>query len=550
MLELCRSDTSPKANIAEMRAAENECFTILERELKQLGFPGQQVERHRISAQIERHPYFSQLHYTKTSRRPRGLSAAEAYAGRSNLVCILPGQGESTAKNGIALNAHIDVVAPFFPPSVSKGIVHGRGACDDKGPVASIVGALKLVSELCGRQGVCLRQNVVAMFVIDEESGGNGSLSLALDKDLKEFYNTVLVGECTGLRLHPANRGAVWYRAEMKGASAASLFELFAFVNEELEKEGTAIRAESYHPLFPERPVQTCHGILGGFGEHPSRICAEVRFTVRCGHSPSPETEHLIKDCLAAGLGMYIGAYGDKTKVMDPATGRPVVSRHYEVKHVRAGFRVKVFGAAGHMGAIRERDGALTKAAYMVRSLVASKRKLETMNRQLVKLELDATTGNSLVLEGGQGFVPTHTMEEIMDRLRSAAERGVASYLRECGSKESTGVRVEMSFEKLHNEAYASDPKSAPVSTALAASRICGLPQTTPLRGWAVSCDARLFAKQNPGLTVLTFGPGQLAFAHSDQEQISLEEVRKAAEFIAVFLLKQTGMGNLKLATT
>jgi len=56
-----------------------------------------------------------------------------------------------------------------------------------------------------------------------------------------------------------------------------------------------------------------------------------------------------------------------------------------------------------------------------------------------------------------------------------------------------------------------------------------------------VSCDARLFATEYPEMQVLTFGPGQLAFAHSDQEQIALNEIRVSAEFMAVFLLKQTG---------
>ena len=40
---------------------------------------------------------------------------------------------------------------------------------------------------------------------------------------------------------------------------------------------------------------------------------------------------------------------------------------------------------------------------------------------------------------------------------------------------------------------------------------------------------------------VLTFGPGQLVYAHSDREQIALDELRAAAEFLAVFLLRQTG---------
>jgi acetylornithine deacetylase/succinyl-diaminopimelate desuccinylase-like protein len=42
-------------------------------------------------------------------------------------------------------------------------------------------------------------------------------------------------------------------------------------------------------------------------------------------------------------------------------------------------------------------------------------------------------------------------------------------------------------------------------------------------------------------MPVLTFGPGQLAHAHSDQEQVKLADVRAAAEFLAMFLLRQTG---------
>jgi acetylornithine deacetylase/succinyl-diaminopimelate desuccinylase-like protein len=42
-------------------------------------------------------------------------------------------------------------------------------------------------------------------------------------------------------------------------------------------------------------------------------------------------------------------------------------------------------------------------------------------------------------------------------------------------------------------------------------------------------------------LPVLTFGPGRLVHAHSDSEQIAIDEIREAVEFLAVFLLRQTG---------
>jgi acetylornithine deacetylase/succinyl-diaminopimelate desuccinylase-like protein len=101
-----------------------------------------------------------------------------------------------------------------------------------------------------------------------------------------------------------------------------------------------------------------------------------------------------------------------------------------------------------------------------------------------------------------------------------------------------------MAYEKLHNVAFDGDPESSSVRNAIAAARTCGLWKEEPVLGWTVSCDARLFATEYPGMQVLTFGPGQLAFAHSDQEQIELEEIRAAAEFLAVFLLRQTGTGG------
>ena len=141
--------------------------------------------------------------------------------------------------------------------------------------------------------------------------------------------------------------------------------------------------------------MQTCHGIIGPFGEHPSRICGEVSFTVRFDRPPGEPTELLVRDCLEAGLASYIGLYGDKTKVTDPATGKPMVARHYDFRREGDGFRVDVHGATGHMGAIRERDGAITKMAHLVRSLVASKAKLEASAGARVVRACPATAGQT-----------------------------------------------------------------------------------------------------------------------------------------------------------
>ena len=549
LLGLCRIDTTPKPEVKRMAAAEDGCFRILERELGGLGFAGARLERRPVNPAIQRHPNYSLLHFTKTADRPKGLSAEETYAGRSNLLYFIPGNGAAARGQSVAVNAHVDVVAPYFPPRVQGRVVFGRGSCDDKGPVVSLVGALKVLSEVMAGAGLAWNRNVLAMLVVEEETGGNGSLALAIDRQLKKLYESILVGECTGLRFHPANRGAVWYRAELKAPPGISPLELFAFINEEFEREGAALRAESRHELFPQRPVQTCHGILGPYGEHPSRICGGAAFRVCFARKPDAKLETLVRDCLEAGLAGYVGLYGDKTRVTDPATGKPMVARHYEFRRRGQGFEVAVYGATGHMGAIRERDGAITKLAHLVRSLVFSKARIEAAARGPVRLELDGEpvkgSAGALVLEGGQGFVPTHTMDEVMTRLRQAAARGAENYLRRLGRSERGGDVVSVAYEKLHNAAFDGDVDSATVRHAISAAQACGLWKEEPIRGWTVSCDARLFATEYPGMEVLTFGPGQLAFAHSDQEQISLKELRRAVEFLAVFLLLQTGTVQL-----
>ncbi len=542
LVELCAINTTPNPDVAVMRQAEAQCFDILERELRPLAFAGARLERRAINPAIQHHRYYSLLHFTKTARRPKGLKPEQAYAGRSNLLYLIPGEKRTSSgvAQSVAVNAHVDVVAPYFPPTVKRGVVFGRGACDDKGPVVSLVAALRVLAQLLSKHGLRPQRNIVAMFVIEEETGGNGSLSLAMDRQLKALYDSILVCECTGLRIYPANRGAVWYRAELAPPRGVPALEMFAFVNEELEKEGAAIRAESRHALFPQRPVQTCHGIIGPFGEHPSRICGQVQFTIQCKRPPDMRTEQLVRDCLESGLADYVGRYGDKTQVTDPATGRPMVARHYHLKRNRRGFAVEVFGATGHMGAIRERDGAITKLAHLIRSLIYSQARLETVGGPM-RLALTRHEGNKLVLEGGQGFIPTHDMDEVMARLRQAAQRGADHYLRRLGRRERGADVVRMTYEKLHNVAFDGDPDSAAMRNAVAAAKACGIWKNEPVRGWTVSCDARLFATEYPDMQVLTFGPGQLAVAHSDQEQIDLDELREAVEFHALFLLQQTG---------
>ena len=378
LLEICAIDTTPYADINRMRDAEAAVFDILERELDTVGFTGTSKERRPVNPAIANHPAYSQLHFTKTDECPEGLSAEEVYAERSNLLFFVPGKDGYEGTDGVGVNAHIDVVKPFIPPRDAGEVLYGRGTCDDKGAIVAMIAALRILAKAVDKADVQLVRNLVNMFVIEEETGGNGSLSLALDRELRQLYGSLMVLECTGNDVHPANRGAVWYKADL-ACPGANLFELSAYVIEPFEQEGRAIKAESRHALFPQRPVQTCHGMMGHYGEHPSRICGEVAFDIELGDTPNQKTTDCITDCIESALAEYIAVYGDKTQAIDQTTGKPKVDHHYDLTAADGGFRCAVHGSTGHMGSILENDGAITKMAAFTRALVRSRSRIEAL---------------------------------------------------------------------------------------------------------------------------------------------------------------------------
>jgi len=80
--------------------------------------------------------------------------------------------------------------------------------------------------------------------------------------------------------------------------------------------------------------------------------------------------------------------------------------------------------------------------------------------------------------------------------------------------------------------------------TAIAAAKDSGLWRDQEIKGWTVSCDARLFATEHPDLPVVTSGAGLLQYAHGDAEQIRLDDLVASVGFLAVYLLRQAGVAK------
>ena len=107
---------------------------------------------------------------------PPGLD----FAGRPQLIATIRGSGGGRS---LVFNGHIDVVSVEpreqwssdpFAAEVRDGRLYGRGACDMKGGIASMVMAAEVLAEL----GVRLRGDLLVATNTDEESSGAGGSAL------------------------------------------------------------------------------------------------------------------------------------------------------------------------------------------------------------------------------------------------------------------------------------------------------------------------------------------------------------------------------------
>jgi hypothetical protein len=79
-------------------------------------------------------------------------------------------------------------------------------------------------------------------------------------------------------------------------------------------------------------------------------------------------------------------------------------------------------------------DSVVTKMAALIRALVRNRAALEAAAGGKVRCRLHGWHDpHELVMEGGQGLLPTHTKQRIQERCRQAAYRGACEYLRLIG---------------------------------------------------------------------------------------------------------------------
>jgi succinyl-diaminopimelate desuccinylase len=143
----------------------------------------------------------------------------ESEPGRPSVVA----RWEASPGPTLGYCSHIDTV-PIGDPSlwsrdplgadIEGETLHGRGACDAKGPIAAALEAVAILRDAGASPGGTLELELVA----DEETMGfKGAGYLVQEKIISP--DLAIVGEPTSLRVVRAQRGAAWVRVTTKGVA-------------------------------------------------------------------------------------------------------------------------------------------------------------------------------------------------------------------------------------------------------------------------------------------------------------------------------------------
>lgn len=245
----------------------------------------------------------------------------KGYRGRPNVILDLAGTGGGRSA---ILNTHTDVVPGpdgLFSPRIEGDTIQGRGACDAKGQVVTILLALAALKDL----GVRLKGDVQAQFVIEEEAGGNGSLAAILGGNRADV---AVVLEPTGLTARSANRGAVWFKLGVTGRSVhmgryregvSAVDEMAGLLPLLKEYEAFLRSASRGQAGFPDdpSPVVVNVGRIRG-GDWPSTVPGECIVEGGIAFLPNRTIPEIMSE-LGARLDAKAGAWARKHYVFERA---------------------------------------------------------------------------------------------------------------------------------------------------------------------------------------------------------------------------------------
>jgi len=157
--------------------------------------------------------------YQDLSASPYFVPLRNSYEGSPNVVGVLRGQGGGKS---MIFNGHIDIVPEGdrtkwkhdpFSGVIEDGKMFGRGTTDMKGGNAALLLALEAII----KTGIKLNGDVIFQSVIEEESGGVGTLATLL-RHYKA--DAAIIPEPTNMKLFIKQQGSMWFRVTIEGVAA------------------------------------------------------------------------------------------------------------------------------------------------------------------------------------------------------------------------------------------------------------------------------------------------------------------------------------------
>lgn len=224
----------------------------------------------------------------------------EAHGGKLEQLPVAPKRFNILATWGtpvVTLSTHYDTVPPFFPSREDETRIWGRGACDTKGIIASMIFAVREYLEEGGA-------NVGLLFVVGEERNSVGAYAAA---NVRRGSKFLINGEPTSNMLALGSKGALRCELVASGKMAHSAYpELGESAIEKLLDALQAVRAMKLPVSEKLGPSTVNIGTIGG-GRAPNVIP---------DHAKAEVFFRLIDDGESTRLALK-AAVGDKVEVAE-----------------------------------------------------------------------------------------------------------------------------------------------------------------------------------------------------------------------------------------
>jgi acetylornithine deacetylase len=276
----------------------------------------------------------------------------------------------------VTLSTHMDTVPPFFPSREDAEFIWGRGACDAKGIIASMVCAAETLLD----KGT---SNFGLLFVVGEERNSAGAAVAALTPRGSRY---LVNGEPTENKLTLASKGALRFEIVAQGKMAHSAYpELGDSAIEALLDVLEKIRRV---PLPQDALLGPCTmniGTISG-GRAPNVVpdAAKAEILVRLVGDPAPVREAFAK---AVGTRAHLNEVlfippmrfhsvdGLPTTVVSFTTDIPVFGKTWGEPLLLGPGSIHVAHTADERVAKRELTEAVTMYSDIVRKLQAAAEK-------------------------------------------------------------------------------------------------------------------------------------------------------------------------------